>query len=118
MSMMRSDGCTGKGDDQVKQIRLTESEGHERASAFLSDLIGATPVHLFWDQDHHSQGHAHVGERELVVIAPRDKVHEVFVLTAEDWDEVRHAPGQSVGELVRKRAIRDLVGDAWLVTAR
>ncbi len=86
---------------------LTESEGQARACAFLRLLIGTAPTALYWDQSHHLRGHVHVGDRELVVIAPRDKVHPPIVLTAEDWDEIRHAPGEQAGDLVRQRAIHD-----------
>lgn len=93
--------------DVTKRNRLTEDEGQARAGVFLRRLIGAAPTDLCWDETHHLQGHAHVGDRELVVIAPRDKVHETVVLTAEDWDEVRHASGELAGEMVRRRAIHD-----------
>jgi hypothetical protein len=49
----------------------------------------------------------HIGDSELVVIAPRDESHQPIVLTAEDWDAIRHAPGEQAGELVRQRAIHD-----------
>jgi hypothetical protein len=86
---------------------MSDEEGQARARAFLRRLIGAAPTDLRWDETHHLQGHVHVGDRELVVIAPRDDVHEPIVLTAEDWDEVRHAPGAQAGKLIRQRAIHD-----------
>jgi hypothetical protein len=86
--------------------RLTEHEGRARAGRHLRRLIGDGPNDLCWDHHHHLQGHVHVGERELVVIAPRDEVHEPVVLLAEDWDEACHASSQLAADIVRDRAIR------------
>ncbi|MCU1367037.1 MAG: hypothetical protein JWL72_4231 [Ilumatobacteraceae bacterium] len=88
--------------------RLTEHEGRARAGRHLRRLIGSAPNDLCWDQHHLLQGHVHVGERELVVIAPRDAVHEPIVLTAEDWDEACHAAGHHGAAIIRERAIRAL----------
>jgi hypothetical protein len=86
---------------------MNDDEGQRRARLFLKQLLGDAPKDLCWDETHHLQGHVHIGSRELVVIAPRDERHEPVVLTAEDWDEIRHAPGEQAGELVRQRAIHD-----------
>ncbi len=86
---------------------MNDDEGQRRARLFLKQLFGTTPIDLCWDDTHHLQGHVHVADRELVVIAPRDESHEPVVLTAEDWDEIRHAPGERAGDLVRQRAIHD-----------
>ena len=88
--------------------RLTEHEGRARAGRHLRQLIGPAANDLCWDQIHHLQGHVHVGQRELVVIAPRDTTHEPIVLTAEDWDEACHAAGRSGAEIIRERALHDL----------
>lgn len=93
--------------------RLTEHEGRARAGRHLQRLIGNAPNDLCWDHDHHLQGHVHVGERELVVIAPRDEVHEPIVLLAEDWDEACHASSQRAADIVRERAIRDRLSTLW-----
>jgi hypothetical protein len=87
--------------------QLSDRECRARARRYVSRLIGRAPADLCWDQDHHLQGHLHVGKRELVVIAPRDRQHDAVVLTAEDWDEVRHASGGAAVELVRRKAIHD-----------
>jgi hypothetical protein len=70
-------------------------------------LLGKAPDALLWDERHHLQGHAHVHGHELVVIASRDEEHHVLVLTPEDWDEIRRAPADRRGELLRRCAIED-----------
>ena len=90
----------------LRPERLTEHEGRARAGRHLSRLIGNAPNDLCWDDDHHLRGHVHIGEREFVVIAPRDDVHEPILLLAEDWDEVCHASSQHAADIVRERAIR------------
>ena len=87
--------------------QLSDRECRARARRYVRRLIGQTPADLCWDQDHHLQGHMHVGNHELVVIAPRDREHDAVLLTAEDWDEIRHASGSAAGELVRQKAIHD-----------
>ena len=87
--------------------RLTQTEAQAQARAFLDQLIGASPDDLCWDETYHRQGHMHIGDHELVVIAPCDRQHEPVVLTAEDWDEVRHASGDEAIHLIRQRAIHD-----------
>jgi len=91
----------------TQRKRLTENQGRARACTFLQRLIGETPTDLYWDEDHHRQGHVHVGTRELVVIAPCDTIHPPIVLTVEDWYEIQDQPGEHAGALVRKRAIHD-----------
>ena len=86
---------------------MTDDEGQRRAKVFLKQLLGSTPEDLCWDETHHLQGHMCVDGSDLVVIAPRDERHEPVVLTAQDWDEIRHAPGEKAADLVRKCAIRD-----------
>ncbi|HEY4333345.1 MAG TPA: hypothetical protein VGM78_12270 [Ilumatobacteraceae bacterium] len=87
--------------------RWSEGQSQARATDFLKVLLGVAPAELVWDQTHHLQGHAHIGSRELILIAARDKAHSPVVLTAEDWDEIRHTPGEQASELVQRRAIRD-----------
>ena len=70
-------------------------------------LLGSPPDALHWDAKHHLQGHAHIHGHELVVIASRDQEHHVLVLTPEDWDEIRRAPGEDRSELLRRCAIDD-----------
>ena len=111
----RDDDSVGDGRDHPesglkmneRREQLTDRQCHVLARRFVKRLVGTTPADLCWDQDHHLQGHMHVGEHELVVIAPRDLQHEAIVLTAEDWDEIRHAPGAEAAALVRQRAIHD-----------
>ncbi len=86
---------------------MNDDEGQRRARLYLKRILGSTPIDLCWDETHHMQGHVHIADRELVIIAPRDESHEPVVLTAEDWDEIRHAPGEKAGDLVRDRAIHD-----------
>ena len=70
-------------------------------------LLGSEPDDLLWDTTHHLQGHAHVHGHELVVIATRDREHHVLVLTPQDWDEIRRAPADQRGDLLRRCAIGD-----------
>ena len=87
--------------------KLPDAECWARAWDYLMSLLGAAPDDLCWDATHHLQGHAHVDGRELVVIASRDEQHHVLVLTPEDWDEIRRAPADARGELLRRCAIAD-----------
>jgi hypothetical protein len=87
--------------------RCSTEECHHRADAYLTDLIGAAPDDLCWDPIHQLQGHAHLGDCELIVIAPRDDEHGTIVLTAEDWDAIRHTPVETHTELLDQLAIHD-----------
>jgi hypothetical protein len=64
------------------------------ARQFLTDLAGMEAPQLMWDTTYHLQGHAQLGGREFVVIAPRDDAHQPVVITAEDWDAIRRVPGE------------------------
>jgi hypothetical protein len=79
----------------------------ERAHAYLVELIGNRPHTVTWDTTHCLQGHVHLGYSELVLIAPRDAVHEPVVLTETDWDVVRRCPGQQRRDMIRWYAITD-----------
>ena len=59
------------------------------------------------DHTHRLQGHAHLGGRELVVIAPRDDAHSTVVLTTQDWDQVRLAGGEQRRSMLGACAIAD-----------
>jgi hypothetical protein len=67
-------------------------------------LAGAQPAELSWDDTFRLQGHAHVGRRELIVIAPRDDQHETLVLMVEDWNQL-HREGSNSAALIAERAI-------------
>ena len=69
----------------------SDPECRARAYAYLVELIGARPETLTWDSTHCLQGHAHVGQRDLVVIAPRDATHRPIVMTEPGWDAVRRS---------------------------
>ena len=56
----------------VERMQRTDTECRARARQFLIHLIGAMPDDLTWDHTHRLQGHAQLGGRQLVVIAPRD----------------------------------------------
>ena len=56
----------------VERVQRTDTECRARAREFLIHLIGAMPDDLTWDHTHRLQGHARLGGRQLVVIAPRD----------------------------------------------
>jgi hypothetical protein len=87
--------------------RRSDAECWSQAWQYLMSLLGSAPDALHWDEKHHLQGHAQVKGHELVVIASRDQDHHVLVLTPEDWDEIRRAPAQDRGELLRRCAIDD-----------
>lgn len=107
-SYERTGSALGYGTDRSDEVgTMTDDEGQRRARLFLKQLLGDAPKDLCWDDTHHLQGHVHIGDSELVVIAPRDERHQPIVLTAEDWDAIRHAPGEQAGDLVRQRAIHD-----------
>ena len=89
--------------------RATHSDQECRAIAceFLVEVLGALPSDLTWDSRHHLQGHAHVGEREVVVIAPRDDQHRPVLVTAEDWDAIRAADSGQRAAVLAAAAITD-----------
>jgi hypothetical protein len=89
------------------RVRRTDTECRARARAFLTSLIGATPVDVTWDRTHRLQGHARLGGRQLVVIAPRDDDHRTVVLTIGDWEQVRRADGDQRRSLLGALAIAD-----------
>jgi hypothetical protein len=94
------------------EMEMTARIGHRNdnecqtsAGQYLTDLIGAPPDDLLWDNDHHLQGHAHCHGREIIVIAARDDQHHALVLSPEDWDVIRHDDGSHRGEMMRECAI-------------
>ena len=89
--MFTSDFSTATAADAVGRVPRSDTECHARARDFLVGVLGARPDALTWDHTHRLQGHAHLGGRELVVIAPRDDAHSTVVLTTQDWDQVRLA---------------------------
>ena len=91
---------------EAPTARRDDDECQQSAVEFLRLLIGAEPDDLVWDGDHHLQGHAHWSGREIIVIASRDEAHHPVVLTAEDWDTIRHSFGFDRGELLRRSAIQ------------
>ena len=89
------------------RVVRSDSECRARASEFLTELIGSPPDDLQWDDTHHLQGHGHLDGHELVVIAPRDDLHQTVVLTAEDWDAVSRASIDQRRDLLATCAIAD-----------
>ena len=69
--------------------RRPDGDCRAHAGEFLNALIGAPPDDLSWDDTNRLEGHAHLGGRELIVIAGRDATHQPIVLTVEDWGYVR-----------------------------
>lgn len=88
-----------------------------RARAYLAELIGARPQGLTWDCTHRLQGHLHLGNRELVVIAPRDAAHQPVVLPEVGWDAVRRSPSEQRRELLDSWSITDRAGLASVLEA-
>jgi hypothetical protein len=95
------------GVGAVGRAQRTDTECRARARQFLIDLIGAPPDNLCWDHTHCLQGHARLGARELVVIAPRDEAHCTVVLTTHDWEQVRRSGGDQRRSLLGACAIAD-----------
>jgi hypothetical protein len=85
----------------------SDPECRARAYAYLVELIGARPESLTWDSTHCLQGHAHVGHRDLVVIAPRDATHRPIVMTEPGWDAVRRSIADQRTALIQAYAITD-----------
>jgi hypothetical protein len=81
-----------------------------RAYDFLVRLMGTRPGALTWDSTHRLQGHVHVGDHELVVIATRDATHRPVVLTAPHWDAVRRSADDQRRELISSWSITDHSG--------
>jgi hypothetical protein len=84
--------------------RCSDPAARARACEFLHTLAGTQPAELSWDDTFCLQGHAHVGGRELIVIAPRDDQHQTVVLTVEDWDHLHYEGGNSA-TLIAEHAI-------------
>ena len=105
--MFTSDFTTAAAADAVGLVPRPDSECQARAHEFLVGVLGARPDALTWDHTHRLQGHAHLGERELVVIAPRDDAHSTVVLTTQDWDQVRLSGGDQRRSLLGAYAIAD-----------
>lgn len=93
--------------DNAEIERQADTECWALASNFLTELIGAPPVTLRWDSNHHLKGHVSVCGCELVVVAPRDTAHRPVVLTALDWDEIHTAPAEERAALLGRYAIAD-----------
>jgi len=91
----------------AERVQRSDTECRARAREFLIHLIGAVPDDLTWDGTHRLQGHAHLGGRQLVVIAPRDDLHRTVVLTTRDWEQVRRADGLERRSLLGACAIAD-----------
>ena len=68
-------------------------------------MVGAPQCVLRWDETHHLRAHAHVGDREYVLIAPRDEEHEPVLLDKENWDHVTHTFGPERRELLEAYAL-------------
>ena len=81
-----------------------------RAYDFLVRIAGTRPETLTWDSTHRLQGHVHVGDQELVVIATRDASHRPVVLTAPHWDAVRRSSDDQRRELISSWSITDHCG--------
>ena len=77
------------------------------AHEFLVGLIGSASDDLTWDHTHRLQGHAHLGGRELVVIAPRDDAHSHRRAHDPGLDQVRLAGGDQRRSMLGRYAIAD-----------
>jgi hypothetical protein len=105
--MFTSDFTSAAATDAVGRVPRPDTECRARARDFLVGVLGARPDALTWDHTHRLQGHAHLGGRELVVIAPRDDAHSTVVLTTQDWDQVRLSDGAQRRSLLGAYAIGD-----------
>ena len=94
------------------QPATPDHECRARAYAYLVELIGSRPEMVTWDPTHRLQGHVHLGRRHLVVIAPRDAMHDPVVMTAPNWDAVRRSPAEQRRELITSSAITDCSASA------
>jgi hypothetical protein len=73
-----------------RRQRLSDEQAHERALRHLVTCLGADcSAEVCWDPDHHLQGHVDVDGRHLVLIAPRDDVHDPRLLVEADWEALR-----------------------------
>jgi hypothetical protein len=95
---------TGTTAEECGRRVRSDAESQAIAREFLTELIGAAPDDLEWDDTHHLQGHGHLDGHELVVVAPRDDQHRTIVLIAEDWDAVRRASAPTSGAGCSRRA--------------
>jgi len=86
--------------------RRDDAACRARACRLFAEIVGAPQGVLRWDGQHHLQAHAHVGDRDYVLIAPRDEEHEPILLDKEDWDHVTHTVGPERTALLRAYAIR------------
>jgi hypothetical protein len=78
-----------------------------RAYDFLVRLAGTRPETLTWDSTHRLQGHAHLGDHELVVIATRNASQRPVVLTEPGWDAVRRSCDDQRRDLIEHFAITE-----------
>lgn len=85
--------------------RCSDEVCQSSAGEYLSDLLGAAPDDLLWDDVHHLQGHAHCAGHEIIVIASRDAAHHALVVTVDDWNNIRHSFGRDRAELLRAASI-------------
>lgn len=71
--------------------RLDDETAHRRALRHAVAVLGLTvePT-VWWDDDHHLQGHLDVSGRHLVLIAPRTDDHRPRLLSEGEWDQLRH----------------------------
>ena len=95
----------GPGSNRICGHRRPDADCRARACRWFTELVGAPQGVLRWDETHHLQAHAHVGDRDYVLIAPRDEEHEPVLLDKDDWDHVTHTVGPERGELLRSYAI-------------
>jgi len=89
--------------------RFEVAECRARACRLFVDVVGAPVGLLHWDDTHHLQAHAHVGNRDFVLIASRDDAHEPVLLDKDDWDHVSHTFGPERAQLLHRYAIRSHV---------
>ncbi len=67
--------------------RFDDDQAHRLAEEYLSSVFGADVVpEVYWDGDHHLQGHVNHSGCHLVVIAPRDDEHDPIVMSETAWD--------------------------------
>lgn len=90
----------------VRPPRHEEADSRALASRFVADVLGLPSAVLQWDDLHHLRGHTRVGDREYVLIAPRDSQHEPLMMEKSDWDHVSRATGEQRKSLLRAYTIR------------
>jgi hypothetical protein len=76
----------------IAMIRLDDETAHDQALRHVAHELGlGTPPDVWWDGDHHLQGHLDIAGNHMVLIAPRTSDHMPLLLTDADWDALRRS---------------------------